>query len=83
MSRKTVTVFGATGTAGSACVDELIRQDQFNVQRAGTHHLGLRPVSQILRLARPDLLVETQVRRRGGGDGDHQHGGDQRQSALP
>ena len=32
MSRKTVTVFGATGTAGSACVDELIRQDQFKVQ---------------------------------------------------
>ena len=32
MTRKTVTVFGATGTAGSACVDELIRQDQFNVQ---------------------------------------------------
>ena len=32
MTRKTVTVFGATGTAGSACVDELIRQAQFNVQ---------------------------------------------------
>ena len=32
MTRKTVTVFGATGTAGSACVDELIRQGQFNVQ---------------------------------------------------
>src|SRR5512145_1119540 len=32
MTRKTVTVFGATGTAGSACVDELIQQGQFNVQ---------------------------------------------------
>jgi uncharacterized protein YbjT (DUF2867 family) len=32
MSRKTVTVFGATGTAGSACVDEPIRQDQFKAQ---------------------------------------------------
>lgn len=31
MSR-TVTVFGATGTAGSACVDELIRQQVFEVQ---------------------------------------------------
>ncbi len=30
--RKTVTVFGATGTAGSACVEELIRQDVFDVQ---------------------------------------------------
>lgn len=30
--KKTVTVFGATGVAGSACVDELIRQNQFNVQ---------------------------------------------------
>lgn len=29
---KTVTVFGATGTAGSACVDELIRQGLFNVR---------------------------------------------------
>jgi len=27
-----VTLFGAAGTAGSACVDELIRQDQFKVQ---------------------------------------------------
>jgi len=32
MTRKTVTVFGATGTAGSACVDELVRQQRFNVQ---------------------------------------------------
>jgi hypothetical protein len=32
MSRKTVTVFGAIGTAGSACVDEPIRQAHFNVQ---------------------------------------------------
>ena len=30
--KKTVTVFSATGTAGSACVDELIRQQEFNVQ---------------------------------------------------
>ncbi len=30
--KKTVTVFSATGTAGSACVDELIRQKEFNVQ---------------------------------------------------
>lgn len=30
--RKTVTVFGATGTAGSACVDELIEQKLFDVQ---------------------------------------------------
>jgi uncharacterized protein YbjT (DUF2867 family) len=30
--KKTVIVFGATGTAGSACVDELIRQQEFNVQ---------------------------------------------------
>jgi uncharacterized protein YbjT (DUF2867 family) len=29
---KTVTVFGATGTAGSACVDELIRQQRFKVR---------------------------------------------------
>ncbi|WP_223123199.1 NmrA family NAD(P)-binding protein [Aquipseudomonas alcaligenes] len=32
MSKKTVTVFAATGTAGRACVEELIRQDVFNVQ---------------------------------------------------
>jgi uncharacterized protein YbjT (DUF2867 family) len=32
MMNKTVTVFSATGTAGSACVDELIRQQKFNVQ---------------------------------------------------
>ena len=32
MSGKTVTVFGATGTAGSACVEELIRLGTFNVQ---------------------------------------------------
>jgi uncharacterized protein YbjT (DUF2867 family) len=31
MSRKTVTVHGATGVAGSACVDELVRQQHFNV----------------------------------------------------
>ncbi len=31
-TRKTVTVFGATGTAGSACVEELIRQQVFDVQ---------------------------------------------------
>ncbi len=30
--KKTVTVFGATGVAGSACVDELIRQGHFKVQ---------------------------------------------------
>ncbi len=30
--KKTVTVFGATGTAGSACVAELIRQREFNVR---------------------------------------------------
>ncbi|NJD30950.1 MAG: hypothetical protein FIB04_03610 [Gammaproteobacteria bacterium] len=29
---KTITVFGATGTAGSACVEELIRLGSFNVQ---------------------------------------------------
>jgi uncharacterized protein YbjT (DUF2867 family) len=29
---KTVTVFGATGTAGGACVEELIRQREFNVR---------------------------------------------------
>lgn len=29
---KTVTVFGATGTAGSACVDEFVRMGQFNVR---------------------------------------------------
>jgi uncharacterized protein YbjT (DUF2867 family) len=32
MTGKTVTVFGATGTAGSACVEELIRLRTFNVQ---------------------------------------------------
>jgi uncharacterized protein YbjT (DUF2867 family) len=32
VTRKTVTVFGATGTAGSACVEELIRLGTFNVQ---------------------------------------------------
>lgn len=32
MRRKTVTVFAATGTAGRACVEELIRQDFFDVQ---------------------------------------------------
>lgn len=32
MSKKTVTVFAATGTAGSACVDELLRQNVFDVQ---------------------------------------------------
>lgn len=32
MSRKTVTVFAATGTAGRACVEELLRQDVFDVQ---------------------------------------------------
>ena len=32
MTRKTVTVFGATGTAGSACVEELIRLQTFDVQ---------------------------------------------------
>jgi len=32
MNRKTVTVFAATGVAGSACVEELLRQDVFNVQ---------------------------------------------------
>lgn len=30
--RKTVTVFAASGVAGSACVEELIRQDLFNVR---------------------------------------------------
>jgi uncharacterized protein YbjT (DUF2867 family) len=30
--KKTVTVFGATGTAGSACVDELLRQAIFEVR---------------------------------------------------
>ena len=30
--KKTVTVFAATGVAGSACVDELLRQDVFNVR---------------------------------------------------
>lgn len=38
MSRKTVTVFAATGVAGTACVEELLRQDVFDVQvlvRAG------------------------------------------------
>lgn len=30
--KKTITVFGATGTAGSACVEELIRLGTFNVQ---------------------------------------------------
>lgn len=32
MGKKTVTVFAATGMAGSACVEELLRQDVFNVQ---------------------------------------------------
>jgi uncharacterized protein YbjT (DUF2867 family) len=32
MTGKTVTVFGATGTAGSACVEELIRMQTFKVQ---------------------------------------------------
>jgi len=31
MSRKTVTVFGATGTAGVACVNELIAHEDFDV----------------------------------------------------
>ena len=30
--RKTVTVFAATGVAGSACVEELLRQDVFDVR---------------------------------------------------
>jgi hypothetical protein len=30
--KKTVPVFGATGTAGCACIDELIRQGMFNVR---------------------------------------------------
>ena len=30
--KKTVTVFAATGVAGSACVEELLRQDVFKVQ---------------------------------------------------
>jgi uncharacterized protein YbjT (DUF2867 family) len=30
--KKTVTVFAATGVAGSACVDELLRMQQFNVR---------------------------------------------------
>lgn len=30
--KKTVAVFGATGTAGSACVEELLRQGVFNVR---------------------------------------------------
>lgn len=30
--KKTVTVFAATGTAGSACVEELLRMQQFNVR---------------------------------------------------
>lgn len=32
MTRKTVTVFSATGVAGSACVEELLAQDIFNVR---------------------------------------------------
>lgn len=32
MTRKTVTVFSATGVAGSACVEELLAQDLFNVR---------------------------------------------------
>ena len=34
---KTVAVFGATGTAGAACVDELIRQQHFKVQVLARH----------------------------------------------
>lgn len=30
--KKTVTVYGATGVAGSACVDEMLKQGLFNVQ---------------------------------------------------
>ena len=30
--KKTVTVFAATGVAGSACVEELLRQQLFNVR---------------------------------------------------
>ena len=32
MTRKTVTVFSATGVAGSACVKELLAHDLFNVR---------------------------------------------------
>ena len=32
MSKKTVTVFGATGTAGTACVNEFIRHEFFDVR---------------------------------------------------
>jgi len=32
MSRKTVTIFGATGVAGESCVDEFIRQGLFDVR---------------------------------------------------
>ena len=32
MSKKTVTVYGATGSAGVACVNEFIRQGLFNVR---------------------------------------------------
>lgn len=38
--KKTVTVFAATGVAGSACVEELLAQQHFNVQvlaRQGSH----------------------------------------------
>ena len=30
--KKTVTVFAATGVAGTACVEELLQQGMFNVQ---------------------------------------------------
>ena len=36
--KRTVTVFSATGTAGSACVDELIRMQTFNVQVLARKH---------------------------------------------
>jgi uncharacterized protein YbjT (DUF2867 family) len=48
--KKTVTVFGATGVAGSACVDELLRQGVFDVQvlsrKAGQAERSTMGVSQ-------------------------------------
>lgn len=49
--KKTVTVFAATGVAGTACVNELIKQDLFNVQvlvrsQGGAEKSSFRPKKQ-------------------------------------
>jgi uncharacterized protein YbjT (DUF2867 family) len=64
--RKTVTVFAATGTAGSACVEELLRQGLFNVRvlarREGMHE---KSSSGVLRAATEKSRLCNAWRERG------------------